>query len=219
MGTELIGDAPKLNRREFIKGLVAGSASVALASILVSAATRPRERRPFVIETSQGYLIVDPDKCSSCLSCMAACSIAHEGGVNLSLARLQVVRDPLGLTAPYDVHQEVCRQCVYPLCAAACPVGAIKADPNSLYARVVDPDKCIGCQRCMEACPYAPSRIQWNYFQNVAQKCDLCGGDPVCVKVCWAHAIEFTTKVPTQFGDFGYKVNLKEPGWGYLGRG
>jgi Flp pilus assembly CpaF family ATPase len=41
----------------------------------------------------------------------------------------------------------------------------------------VDPEKCDGCGECF--CPYGALEIK-----GYARKCDLCGGDPQCVKVC-----------------------------------
>jgi len=51
-------------------------------------------------------------------------------------------------------------------------------------ARVIDEEKCIGCRRCVEACPFSESMIVYNPEKNVCEKCDLCGGDPECVKQC-----------------------------------
>jgi protein NrfC len=85
--------------------------------------------------------------------------------------------------------------------------------------------ECNGCQECIEACPYTPSRIIWNHGESVAQKCDLCidtphwdetggpGGKQICVETCPMQAIAFTDKVPTQIEDAGYKVKLRGEGW------
>ena len=64
-----------------------------------------------------------------------------------------------------------------------------------------------------------------------ARKCDLCanaayhwdprGGGPqgkqACVEVCPVKAIQFTTKVPDQESDDGYKVNFRDWTWVKLG--
>ncbi len=39
------------------------------------------------------YLVVDTKKCDGCCSCMAACSLVHEGEGNYSLSRIQIAQD------------------------------------------------------------------------------------------------------------------------------
>jgi Fe-S-cluster-containing hydrogenase component 2 len=63
----------------------------------------------------------------------------------------------------------------------ACPVGAIEVDPKT-NARVINAQKCTGCMTCVKACPWA--MISFNEETKKATKCDLCGGDPQCVKWC-----------------------------------
>jgi protein NrfC len=91
--------------------------------------------------------------------------------------------------------------------------------------RMVDERKCIGCQRCVEACPHKPSRAIWNFEKKHSQKCDLCANTPywdekggpdgkqACVAVCPMKAIKFTKEIPNQTGEAGYDVNLRGPGW------
>ena len=40
----------------------------------------------------------------------------------------------------------------------ACAEGALEANAEYGYVRMVNRDKCIGCLACVEACPYTPSR-------------------------------------------------------------
>ena len=173
------------------------------------------------IPVCSGYIVVDPKKCSGCQTCMMTCSLVHEGKINTKLARIQVTQDPYGhYPDDIDVHQ--CRQCVNPACLKACPEpGAMFVDPENGNVRRIDRSKCDGCQECIQACPYTPSRVIWNHEESVAQKCDLCvdtpywgetGGPGVkqaCVEACPMQAIDFTEEVPAQKGDAGYRVNLR----------
>lgn len=180
------------------------------------------------IPASGGYLLVDTKKCAGCVSCMLACSLVHEGKENLSLSRIQVLQNPFG-RFPEDVSQEQCRQCVYPACVDACPTGALHAEEKYGNVRLVDEKKCIGCQRCVAACPHTPSRAIWNFEQKHAQKCDLCANTPhwkeqggpdgkqACVEVCPMKAIKFTREIPAQMGEVGYQVNLRGASWKQLG--
>ncbi len=180
------------------------------------------------IPVSEGYLLVDIKKCQGCVSCMLACSLVHEGAVNLSLSKIQIIQNSFQHW-PDDVTIEQCRQCVEPACVEACPVDALEADPEHGNVRRVCKAKCIGCMSCVEACPFPPSRAIWNFEENHAQKCDLCvdapyweekggpEGKQACVEVCPTGAIKFTKEIPVQKGDKGYKVNLRGSAWRQLG--
>ncbi len=177
---------------------------------------------------SRGYLLVDFRKCQGCLTCMLACSLAHEGRENLSLARLQVSQDPFG-RFPGDVAVEPCRQCVDPACLKACPTGALHVDKANGNVRTVDKEKCVGCMSCVEACPFETGRAIWNHEDEHAMKCDLCadtpywnekggpGGRQICVEVCPVSAIKLTHEIPLQKGYAGYHVNLRREAWAKMG--
>lgn len=180
------------------------------------------------IPSSQGYLLVDTKKCQGCMTCMLACSLVHEGKENLSLARIQIIQNPFG-KFPDDLTPEQCRQCVDPACLKACPAEALTVDVAHGNVRRINAEKCIGCMKCVEACPYDPSRAIWNFQADRAQKCDLCvdtphwkrqggpAGQQACVEVCPLGNIKFTKKIPVQEGDEGYYVNLRGKGWKKLG--
>src|SRR4030042_6876749 len=133
----------KMTRRDFIK--VTGT-------IVLAAGTGYRLYASDKISPSDGYLLVDIEKCQGCLSCMLACSLVHEGVESLSLARIQVRQNSFACW-PDDLMIDQCRQCRQPLCLAACPMGALKAEPEFGYVRMVDKDKCVACGACFHACP------------------------------------------------------------------
>jgi protein NrfC len=187
------------------------------------------------IPPADGYLLVDVEKCQGCLSCMLACSLIHEGVESPSLSRIQIMQNSFA-SFPVDLTIEQCRQCVEPACVAICPTGALSADARYGNVRMVDKEKCIGCGRCYDACPFTPSRaflVADRDFDGElkSRKCDLCanapyhwddaGGGPdgkqACVEVCPVGAIVFTKEIPMQEGDGGYKVNLRDDAWARLG--
>lgn len=205
-----------LSRRQFIAGI----GGLGIGAVLGSGITvllLPDD--VYAIEASQGYLLVDAKKCAGCETCVISCSLAHLGRINTSLSRIQVMKNALGSFPSDDVMQNQCRQCPYPSCVEACPVGAMHADPET-GVRLVDEGKCIGCERCVEACPFTPSRVQWNFEDKHAQKCDLCKNTPfwdeeggpsgkqLCVEICPMKAIAFTNVLPVQT-DEGYTANLR----------
>lgn len=132
------------------------------------------------LKQSIGRIIHNPDLCSGCRTCEVVCSTYHEGISSPILSRIQYEKFEMG---GYITNIFLCKQCDGPECLYACPTGALHVDEKT-GARVVDPDVCIGCQMCIAACPVVPPRVRFNKTTNKAFKCDLCGGDPQCVKFC-----------------------------------
>ena len=128
----------------------------------------------------QKFILSDIEKCTGCGRCTLACSALKEGVFLPTRSRIHFVNFPRhGLSVP-----NICFHCEEPACAEACPVDSISR--NETGAVVVDRDTCTGCGQCMEACPYG---MVWLDDEDLAYKCDLCGGDPECVKVCQPNAI------------------------------
>jgi len=81
-----------------------------------------------------------------------------------------------GLEVPH-----LCAQCDDYPCVNSCPVQAISVDQETT-AVIVNREKCISCGKCISACP---GNIPFLHPKdNKATICDLCEGDPECVKVC-----------------------------------
>ncbi|GEM_PF-19080 len=210
------------SRRRFVQALGATGVALSAGGMLLWPGGR------IAIPNAEGFLVVDPKKCMGCNTCMASCAVAHTGGASLSLARIQIRQDPFARW-PDDVAVFVCRQCQDAACVKACPVSANRADPAHGGVRRVDPDRCIGCMQCLEACPYSPKRIQWDTAARKAQKCDLCadtpfmeaeggpGGVQACVRACPVNAIAFVREMPDQDRLDSYRVNLRGEGWARMG--
>ena len=69
-----------------------------------------------------------------------------------------------------------------------CPVKAISRN-EELEKVVVDYDVCIGCRSCVSACPFGA--MAFNPTDRKVFKCDLCDGDPQCVRFCEEKAVDF----------------------------
>jgi anaerobic carbon-monoxide dehydrogenase iron sulfur subunit len=127
------------------------------------------------------------NQCTECNVCEVACSLAHstDGTVNPQFARLRIDHAPdkpsrinsdgLGFVA------EICHHCGNPPpCAEVCPTGAFYYDPATMAA-VIEQDNCIQCMECVPGCPFD---VVFVAPTGELLKCDLCGGEPVCVKAC-----------------------------------
>lgn len=113
--------------------------------------------------------------CDGCRMCELTCSLKKTGNVNPYLARIKVTRNAEGIPAPI-----ICRHCKNAPCYAACPVpGAMTRNAASIVS--INDAQCIGCMACAEACPFGAIQVGPN---REVLKCDLCGGDPTCVKYC-----------------------------------
>ena len=166
---------------------------------------------------------------------MIGCSLVHEGAVNLSLARLQVVQNPFS-GWPNDIAINQCHQCLDAPCVSECPTNALFVDQQNGNVRLVNKDLCIGCGFCLQACPFEVERpvvasdpSAGNALKS--RKCDLCqnaryhwsaegggvNGLQTCVSVCPVDAIQFTIDMPRQGSNQEYDINMRDASWGNLG--
>ncbi len=131
-------------------------------------------------------IIIDISRCTGCGYCELMCSFVHHHEFNPLRSR---IRTTVFIDRSTAVPV-VCFQCEDPYCAKACPSGAlvIEREASGEVAVVkVDEAKCVGCKMCTLACPFGCIVVN----EGLAEKCDLCGGDPQCVTVCRARAIKF----------------------------
>ena len=97
---------------------------------------------------------------------------------------------------------KLCNHCTHPACVQVCPTGATYKTPDGFV--VIDHKYCIGCQYCVQACPYG-ARF-FNHAKGVTDKCTWCyhrvvkGLMPACVEVCPVQA--------RMFGDLNDKESV-----------
>jgi protein NrfC len=122
---------------------------------------------------------------------------------------------------PTDITIHVCKQCPEPLCVKYCPVGACHISAENGNVRMINAEKCIGCQTCIKMCPQTPHRTVWNPAVKKSTKCDLCTNTPffnkkggvegtqACVEACPKKVLKIVDKLPLETG--GYEVDLAPP--------
>lgn len=127
------------------------------------------------------------DLCTGCGMCQLECSFHLLGAYNpnRSLLRIETRTENL-----YH-FPIICNQCENAYCANVCPVKAIQRNKET-GALIVDHEICVGCNLCSRYCPIEMAGVDPDLKKSV--KCDLCNGDPACVKVCPTGALELVYK-------------------------
>jgi Fe-S-cluster-containing hydrogenase component 2 len=173
-----------LSRRLFLKR------SAQLAATLPIAGTVTEAGMSFAAQTQQApaakagmkYLFAERAACTGCRACEYACSQFHEKGVTRpALARIHIRRYKGIVDVP-----NICWHCEDAPCIESCPTTpkAIKKNKETNVIEFIDNKTCLGakCNKCMEACP--PQYLRRNPDTGWPLFCDLCDGDPECVKAC-----------------------------------
>jgi len=129
-------------------------------------------------------LMINHEKCTGCRLCELVCAVKHDGVSNPTRSRIKVMKWEMeGLYIPMS-----CQQCEDAPCESGCPVGAISRN-ESLNRVEVDHEVCIGCRTCVSVCPFGA--MTFNAIDRKVIKCDLCDGDPQCVRFCDVKAVEY----------------------------
>lgn len=124
------------------------------------------------------------NKCTGCRLCELVCAVKHDGSSNPARSRIKVMKwEAEGLYIPIS-----CQQCQDAPCMNVCPVKAIYRDDN-MERVMVNYDVCIGCRSCVAICPFGA--MSFNVIDRQVFKCDLCDGDPQCVRFCDEKAVDF----------------------------
>ena len=137
-------------------------------------------------------LRVVEENCVGCRICQLSCSMVHFNGAfnpRKALIRVKTQRDySTGRITDVMDRPFICEQCDPAPCREACPVDAFTKNED-LDIWSINPDECIGCRECVEACPF--DMITWVNEDEWAMKCDLCQGNPVCALYCPTDALIF----------------------------
>jgi anaerobic dimethyl sulfoxide reductase subunit B (iron-sulfur subunit) len=134
----------------------------------------------------------DGKRCIGCQSCQVACK--QFNGVKAGVVGYRNVVSTTSGTYP-DVKRVFlstsCQHCEQPACVAACPRTAISKRAEDGIV-VVDQSKCVGCRRCLSACPFGAPK----FADSVMQKCEFClsqnlpdGAQTRCAAACPTRAL------------------------------
>ena len=144
----------------------------------------------------------EQNHCVGCDTCQIACKGKHNLPVGQLFRKVYEVsggafreRDGAIIPEVYAFWISIsCNHCVRPKCIESCPAGAIQKRPLDGIVHIVQ-DQCIGCRRCLKACPYGSP--QYNPFTRKVGKCDFCldlisqNKPPACVSSCPMRALDY----------------------------
>jgi Fe-S-cluster-containing dehydrogenase component len=187
--TEELRQKTDVGRRNFLASSAVLGVGVPLASLVNSriaqaaAAKQATPEAPAAVSAPKAKsLLVERRRCTGCNSCVFACSLFHDGVVRPATARLHVLRHQSVVDVPV-----ICWHCPDAPCVQACPATpkVIARDPETNVVKCVDEKNCLGaakCGSCIAACP--PEFLRPHPDTDLPMFCDLCDGDPQCVKAC-----------------------------------
>ncbi len=182
----------KFSRRDFVIGAITGSVTGAgiTSALLRKSVSNPSDLSGGSVFhtdraariTTLSYIAVDNARCTGCGICESECSLRHEKTFDTWNSRIHVRHFEPSL----DIAS-VCASCNDAPCVAACPkeAGALTRDQLT-GAILLNHSKCIGCGACLQVCSKDRSDVirMSRDGKKAVGICDLCGGDPACVKVC-----------------------------------
>jgi Fe-S-cluster-containing dehydrogenase component len=114
------------------------------------------------------------NKCIGCFTCMLVCAGLNRKNHSIRKSSIHI-RTSGGLSGRFVAT--VCHACREPHCAEVCPAGALTERKGG--GVLLDPNKCIGCRRCQEACMMQAIGYDADTRQPIV--CAHCG---VCARYC-----------------------------------
>ena len=115
---------------------------------------------------------VNPKKCSGCHLCEMVCSLVHLRIINTEKSAIHIHKDDLDTSLNTPL---LCRQC-----------KEMKCLNGEKMSGAQERKKFIWNKKRAERCPFGVLPI----LGKEAFHCDLCSGNPQCVKVCTPEAIQ-----------------------------
>ncbi len=137
----------------------------------------------------------DQSRCYACHACSLACKDWNLIGLGPEkwLTVYEWEEGPF-LSTRINALAFSCGHCEEPACINACPQNAIFKE-GKYGAVLVDKEKCDGCRKCAEACPYGSPKFAAEDAKM--SKCTMCidrleqGELPICVSSCPMRAFDF----------------------------
>jgi class I fructose-bisphosphate aldolase len=125
-------------------------------------------------------LKVNREKCTGCQYCEVICNYYHTQEFSRRFSSVKIEED-----GNFNFKIRVCNLCGK--CVKECPKNALYFSEEGYLQ--IDEKKCNGCKICVEVCHQKILK-----FEGKLIFCDMCKGNPLCVKWCPNGAIYLEVK-------------------------
>lgn len=187
-----------VNRRQFIKFTGLGVGGVLLSPQGAKVSEVPGAKNAVAV-------LYDASKCVGCRACQNACKDwngnpaepdptgLYDAPMDLSADTWAVIK-LVNAQADWPFYFHRCMHCTEASCVSVCPTGAAAYHGEFV---IIDPNWCIGCGYCVEACPFDVPHQRHGAEKGSARKCWFCfdrvstGEQPACSERCPTGALEF----------------------------
>lgn len=143
-------------------------------------------------------VVCEKELCSGCLACVVACMDQHYDETETDALSPRIYEKRVSeRTGLMNYVTRNCMHCPDAPCMNVCPLKVFERDEQG-FVIAAHQDKCIGCKRCLEVCPYDVPRFN---TENKIIKCDGCavrlanGFEPACVRACNTGALRLTDEM------------------------
>ena len=153
------------SRREFLKAISTASAALAGSALSGSAIARAIEHKP------RYGMLIDTRRCVGCHACSISCRSENNVPENHHRSWVEYTEKGTFPDATLNFLPRLCNQCSTPQCTSVCPTNATYIRDDGIV--VIDPEICIGCKYCIQACPYDARFIN---SETGAAACLACHG-------------------------------------------
>ena len=158
-------------------------------------------------------MLIDANTCTGCFACVYACKMQNATPSETYWCKVNKSEKGTYPDSELIILPHACMHCQNAPCVSVCPTAASHYNEDGLV--MVDYDRCIGCQACVNACPYGARTLtkatlaEQPYFEGAeptaydlaradefqkgtVSKCIMCygrvknGEEPACVQTCIA---------------------------------
>ena len=167
------------------------------------------------MESDEDFIVVDVEECIGCGNCLVVCHLNDKIDDNIAFGK-KIKNTLFKVVNGLINRNSVCYNCTDAPCIEACDKKILKKDNNGLVYIDLDNDQegseldlekikiCHDChKKCIEACPSKELFLTTIKFDekifSIPIKCDVCDGDPQCVKACPTNAIRFVNISKTNY--------------------